>query len=76
MEEAAVRIASPDWEIKPTDTIVLDVQYDEGYNYSEYTMDPGGYEISIQVQDENWMRNSTTYRNEDAVEFWKKLMNS
>lgn len=92
MEEAAVRIAFPDWTIHPTDSIILSVNYNPGYCYSEYTMENSSYEISVQVTSEAngvhfkcnldtasiclKIHRSTTYSDEDSVGFWNALMRS
>lgn len=75
MEEAALRIAHPEWSFLPTDAITILVQYDEGYSYSEYTFSPASVEIVVLVsRSDGSSMQSNHFRDEEAEDFWKKLM--
>lgn len=83
MQEDALAVALesvPDWQIEEFgtytegDEITLNVDFEEGYAYSEYTWDSSHMKISVSVYRNDQCVFSAYYTDDEATEFFQKLM--
>lgn len=79
MGRDAARIAFPDFELLPGQTVDIDGDWQEAWGYSTYTNDGAEFEFTVVIYGEMTQRGrktvrSRTYSNSEAASFWVSLM--